>query len=140
MKLTDFTRLKKLMMMTMSGADQEVLTAIRKANELLVTEKVDWDRVLSRMVSLEVEDGAAYDHAPRGVTPRGVTQDAVWMEGQTRRVEAAFSAVWADEPRGSFRQFIMNLQKQWNERHRLTENQRSALFDAAAQARSRGHR
>lgn len=121
MKLTEFRKLKKYMMMTMSGADAEILMAVRKATELLVAEGVDWDRVLDRMVRLEVED---YSHA-----------DADRPLGQ--RIDEAFHAVMADDPRGSTATFVASLHDQWMRRRSLSQNQQAALFKMASEARSR---
>lgn len=121
MKVSDFARLRKYMMMTMSGADSEVLSAMKHANALLVAEGVDWDRVLGRMVTLEVE------RAPPDRSPR--TEDEA--------IEQAFADVEADDPRGSFATFIASLREQWDERGRLSDAQKRALFDAATRSRSR---
>lgn len=121
MKLADFNRLKKYMQMTISGADAEKLFALNKANELLTKEGVDWDRVLDRMVRLEVED---YSHTDED-------------KPLAQRIDEAFAAVLADDPRGSFADFISSLQEQWETKKRLSEKQQAALFKAASEARTR---
>lgn len=121
MKLADFNKLKKFMMMTMSGADAEKLMAVNKANALLVAEGVDWDRVLGRMVTLEVEDASHMD------------EDKPLNE----RINEAFRAVMADDPRGNFATFVASLHDQWQRHHRLSEKQQAALFRAAGEARTR---
>lgn len=121
MKVADFHRLKKFMMMTMSGADQEILVAIKQANALLAREGVDWDRVLGRMVRLEVEDVSHLD------------EDTPLNE----RINEAFRVVMADDPRGGFATFVASLHDQWTRLHRLTQKQQDALFRAASEARTR---
>ena len=118
MKLADFKRLKKFMMMTMSGADGEKLMAINRANALLVGEGVDWDRVLDRMVRLDLE------RAP----PEPPKTDA-------EAINAAFADIEASDPRGSFADFIASLRDQWERTGSLSEKQRASLFDAAARVR-----
>jgi hypothetical protein len=137
-KLSDFKRFKKLMMMTMSGADQEALTAIRHANAMLVAEKSDWDRVLDMKVTLEVEDGSAYA-APTGATARRFDRGGsrpIPSEERAAQIDAAFAAIWASEPTGSYRRFVADVQKQWREKGRLTDNQVSVILDGARKVRS----
>lgn len=121
MKLADFKKLKKLMMSTTSEADAEVLMAIRAANKLLVAEGVDWDRVLDRMVRLEVEDASHLD------ADKPLSQ----------RIDEAFAAVMADDPRGTTATFVASLSDQWQRRGTLSDKQREALFRMASEARSR---
>ena len=121
MRLQDFNLFKKFMMVTMSGADAEKLLALNKANALLVAEGVDWDRVLDRMVRLEVED---YRHEDED-------------KPLTQRIDEAFAAVMADDPRGSTATFVASLSDQWERRHSLSEKQQAALFKMASEARSR---
>lgn len=121
MKVVVFNRLKKFMMMTMSGADQEVLTAIRMANALLMTEGVDWDRVLNRMITLEIEEAPPEHRRDRP---------------ETERIDEAFREIEASDPRGSFADFIASLKEQWDRRHSLSDKQKAALYDAASKTRS----
>lgn len=121
MKLADFNKLKKFMQMTLSGADAEKLMAINKANELLVAEGVDWDRVLDRMVQLEVED---YSHADAD-------------KPLDQRIDEAFRAVMADDPRGGTATFVASLHDQWTRRRSLSQRQQDSLFKMASEARSR---
>jgi len=120
MRLSDFKLLKKFMQMTMSGSDTEILFALRKANVLLVAEGVDWDRVLDRMVHLEVEA------APREPKP-GRTE--------AQEIDEAFAEVEASDPRGSFADFIASLKEQWDDRRSLSDKQKAALFDAVERTR-----
>lgn len=121
MKLDDFRKLKKFMMMTMSGSEAEVAFSIRKANDLLRAEGVDWDRVLDRMVRLEIEDASHMDES----------------KSLDRRIDEAFEAIMADDPRGSFATFIASLHDQWLRHRRLSQKQQDALFKAASEARTR---
>jgi hypothetical protein len=109
------------MQMTISGADAEKLFALNKANALLAEEGVDWDRVLDRMVRLEVEDASHMD-ADRPLN---------------ERIEEAFRAVMADDPRGSTATFVASLHDQWMRRRSLSPRQQESLFKLASEARSR---
>jgi hypothetical protein len=132
-KLKDFNRLKKFMQMTFSDADAEALMAVRQANALLKKDNIDWDRVLNKCVTLDVEEGDHGDDPPSQRPTRGGGHDP-WAN----QIEAAFDAIWASEPKGSFRRFVIDVQKQWKEKGRLSENQRTAILDAARKARSGG--
>lgn len=112
MKLSDFNKLKKFMQMTLSGSDAEKLMAMNKANELLRAENVDWDRVLNRMVHLEVELAPvdADDHA---------------------KVEELLSAAEEADPRGSWADFVASLREQFDRSGRLTPKQVAALEKGA---------
>lgn len=119
MKLADFTKLKKLMQLTQSGNDNEALGALRKANEILTSYQLDWNRVFSRLVKVE--------------TPVESAEDADKPERQ--RIEEAFAAVEDGDPRGSFADFIASLKEQWDQRGYLSEKQKDALFTAASNRR-----
>lgn len=121
MKLADFRKLKKFCMMTMSGSDAEVVFAMKKANDLLRAEGVDWDRVLDRMVRLEVEDVSHMDED----------------KPLRQRIDEAFAAVMADDPRGSTATFVASLHDQWQCHGRLSEKQQASLFKMASEARTR---
>ena len=126
MKLRDFERLKKLMMMTMSGADAERAFALKQANDLLEREGLDWDRVLNRTVTVINEFEPAPEEDP------GADQAAL-----RTRVEAAFAAIEASDPRGSFADFVASLREQWDKRGSLSAAQLDALFKSAKRAEDR---
>lgn len=120
MKLADFNKLKKLMQMTMSGADAEKLFSINKANALLIAEGVDWNRVLDRMVKLDVETAPADDH---------------FDKSEAQLIDEAFATIEASDPRGSFATFIADLKEKWDQHRRLTDGQKAALFKAEEKCR-----
>ena len=122
MKLADFSKLKKLMMLTNSDSDHEALGALRKANALLAANNVDWDRVFGRTVQVVNEFEAEPEDADPGVA----------RLREAARIEAAFETL--SEVRGGFSDFVTSLQDQWEKRRFLSERQKEVLFKAAANA------
>lgn len=115
MKLKDFNTLKKIMARTTSDNDAEALESIRAANRLLASESLTWQRVLDKTVSVrhEIED---------------VPRDFDFAGGVD--INATFERA-LDKATGSFRDFLLSLQEQWEEKAWLSESQKDALFKAA---------
>jgi hypothetical protein len=130
MKLSEFKQLKKLMMMTMSGAPAEVDFALKRANELLAKHGLDWDRVLNKTVTVAHE----FEEADEPADP------ADRRAAEAREVDEAFSAVEASDPRGSFADFISDLKTRWESTRHLSMPQKDALFKAARRAQDGGRR
>lgn len=122
MKLSDFSKLKKLMNMTLSGADQERLVAIDRANEIIKNSNTTWDRVLDRVIKVEVEIESFED--------AGTGPDKVDRATKRREIDEAFATILATDPRGEFADFIASLKQQWDDKGRLTGPQLEALFNA----------
>jgi hypothetical protein len=118
MKLSEFNKLKKLMMMTTSSNDGECLNALRLANGMLMAENVNWDEVLDRSVTV-VHD----EPTPATVTP------APGLDGA--EITQAFNIVYGSRMGDSFRTFIDSLHSQWETRGSLTQKQITALYNAA---------
>lgn len=125
MKLTDFNRLKKFMALTFSENDPEALSGLRQANKLLAAEGIDWNRVLDRMVTLEVED------APSDPSPVNPDKDSI---------KKALQKVLDDCQPGSFRNMLLDYEAQFNERGTLSKRQMEVLFNAAANVGKSKHR
>jgi hypothetical protein len=129
MKLADFRRLCKFMQMTFSDSDNESLMALRQANTILKKENIDWDRVLNRVVTLDVED-APPEPAPHHTRPTPRADD------EAARINDAFASIEDNDPRAGFADFIASLKEQWDRKHHLTAAQKDALFRAADNAGS----
>lgn len=136
MKLSDFRILKKLMNMTLSGADQERLTAIDKANEIVRRSDTTWDRILDRVITIEnqIESVEAATSFTRDGSPSAV---AARRAAFAKRVEEAFAAIEDTDLRGEFADFIASLRSQWDSKGRLSEAQAEALFKSAKRAEER---
>jgi len=136
MKLSDFRKLKLLMNMTLSGADQERLTAIDKANEIVRRSDTTWDRILDRVITIEnqIESVEAATSFARDGSPSAV---AARKAAYAKRVEEAFSVIEDTDPRGDFADFIASLKSQWDSKGRLSEAQAEALFKSAKRAEER---
>lgn len=133
MKIEDFRLLKKLMNMTLSGAEQERLFAIDKANEIIKRANTTWDRVLDRTIKVEVEIEARDEpKAPADVA----RARAEFRAG----IDAAFATIEESDPRGEAADFISSLKSQWAESGRLTGPQIAALrkFELNARRRTEG--
>lgn len=135
MKLSDFALLKKLMNMTLSGADQERLTAIDKANEIIAKSNTTWDRVLDRVIKVEVEIES------RDAPPDPSTTFAR-REAFRKKIDEAFETIEASDPKADAADFIASLKSQWERNGSLSEAQRAALwkFEKNAQAKLEGAR
>ena len=118
MKIADFKKLKKFMMMTLSDADAETMMAIRQANKILTSYGIDWDRVLDRTVTVvnEVEEAPAETDDDR-------------RDGQD--VDEAFAYLG----QGRLTSFIESLQDQWERKRWLSSAQRDALFKTVERER-----
>lgn len=132
MRMRDFLLLKKLMAMTTSDADAEVLMAIRQANLMLSKEGLTWETVFSRTVTVVNEFEAAPDQIDEPATKAG---SSVRIDPEAERIDAAFAAIDDAGTRGSFGDFIESLRDQWEKRRSLSDKQRAALFKAAYERR-----
>lgn len=116
MNLKTFDTFKKMMALTFSENDHEALASLRGANRLLTKEGLDWQRVLSRTVSVinEVEEA-----------PPERTQPPHRDGSDDRRLIA--EAEEAVEDGSEIAEFIGSLRSYYEERGHLTPNQRGAL-------------
>jgi hypothetical protein len=108
-KLDDFVRLKKLMSMTSSDSDAEALGAIRAANRILTTHGYTWEMVLSRTVTVlsavEAMPADEDDAPPFDMALRGAA--------------------------GTFRNTLLSIQAQYEERGFISARQRQVIDEAA---------
>lgn len=125
MKLAAFNQLKKLMQMTKSDADQEALTAVRKANKILDEAGTDWDRVFGRLVTVEQE----IEEAPAAPTLRDPTG-----AGRRRYLNDLLTDVEASAA-GDFVDFVTSLREQFDRTGSLSAGQVEALEKSRARAR-----
>lgn len=109
MNLADFKRLRGMMALTASDNDAEALGAIRAANALLVKNGLLWQNVFDRTVTVTTEVEAMppdEDDAPPFETAlRGAA--------------------------GTFRDTLLSIQAQYEERGWLSARQRQVVDDAA---------
>ncbi len=127
MKLESFRKLKLMMNKTMSGTDAERLTAIDMANKIVVESNTTWDRILDRVISIDVPIEAAAARSSEGV-------DKEVRAAFVKKVNDAFEVIEASDPRGSFTDFIASLKDQWDARGRLSPAQLDALWAARDRA------
>lgn len=123
MKLTDFTRLRKLMGLTVSDNDHEALQALRSANAILKQNDITWDKFFSRTVTVVNDFDAAPDDEPNSEGKR-----------RAKMVDQAFEVLARKELRGDAEDFIASLQEQWANNGYLSEKQQEALFKFARNA------
>jgi hypothetical protein len=114
-KLDDFVRLKKLMSLTSSDSDAEALGAIRAANKVLTTSGYTWEMVLSRTVTVlsavEAMPADEDEAPPFDMALRGAA--------------------------GTFRDTLLSIQAQYEERGFISARQRQVVEDAAERAAER---
>lgn len=134
MKLADFNRLKKLLNMTLSGADGERLTAIDMANEIVRKSDTTWDRILDRVIKVDVMVESVEDALKDrpGGGDKAATQ-AIFR----KKVDDAFVTIEESDPRGSWADFVADLKSQWERNGRLSEAQVEAVFKGARNAEQR---
>lgn len=132
MKIKTFHTLKRLMQQTTSDNDHEALSALRKANDLLKADGVDWDRVFARTVQVINEFEAAPDDGEWLID-----SSKLWRQQSATRIDAAFEVLGRKELRGEAEDFIASLQEQWLTRRSLSEKQQEALFKFARNAEER---
>lgn len=134
MKIEDFRKLKLFLNMTPSGSDQEVLTAMRKANEIVARSNTTWDRILDRVIKVEVEIESREQASGRSSEPSAV---AARRAAHAKRVEEAFAAIEATDPRGEFADFVADVKAQWERTGRLSDAQYEAIMRSARRAEER---
>jgi hypothetical protein len=120
MTATEFEKFIKLMMMTTSSQDYEALSAMRKANALLAGMNRNWEEVLRGKVS--VKGGEGYQQPFNNFTKHDDAREIdPWFEKLLREVS----------PSSSFREFVEDVHKYWEQRGYLTEAQYRAIKKAA---------
>ena len=126
-------RFVKLMMLSTSDADQEALAALRKANAMLASAKINWADVLvsvlddelrrPRRKSKPAEPPAEPAEPPP--PPRQRFDDAM-------TINVMFATVYQHGiGNGGFAKFIESIQQYWDAYGFLTEKQFTALKNAA---------
>lgn len=134
MKIEQFRLLKKFMMMTMSGSEAEVNMAIKKANEAVVEAGTDWNKILDRVVKVELEIESADVAEGRSTEPGAAAASKV---ARAKLVNDAFKTIEESDPRGDAADFIASLKDQWDRRGFLTDLQMKALLKFEKNARDK---
>jgi hypothetical protein len=90
----DWDRLEKLLNMTASQHDAEVLTAIRMSNNLLKQNRIKWADVLAKPKQIEPKARAAvkpeYDYDPRHTVRASLDVGVMEMRARIR----SYPAIW----------------------------------------------
>lgn len=117
MKLSEFNRLKKMMMMTTSPNDSEALVALRIANKVIAEQGYTWNDVFARLVKVEepMESMAAVENTPRENS----------RDDKNQRIKDAFSFL---ESRGVTSSFLKSIEEQFEDKGWLSQAQQDALF------------
>lgn len=122
MSLTDYDRLKKFMNMTESGVDAEALSALRKANAVLMKYNYTWDAVFARLITTEVES-APIEHASLHTdVPKPMSDD---------EINAMFQRALEKVKAGSFRDTLLSIQASWTNKHFLSPRQLATVLKAS---------
>lgn len=118
MKVAEFNLLKKLMAMTTSDVDAEALMAIRRANDILKRNATDWDKVFSRLVTLDVEAASEVRGQPAG-NARTAAGRARYLGDLLDDAEGSAS--------GTFVDFVASVREQFERTGDLSSAQVEAL-------------
>src|SRR5262245_58815708 len=123
----------KLMMMTQSPNDGEALTALRKANAKLAAINRNWEELLRGKVA----QSDFPDAPPMGgdlKTGRGVQYTDPFISTMLDDILQSLS------PGSSFRDFISDVNRFWEEKGFLTEKQYAAIKKSWDNTQRRGRR
>lgn len=138
--LADLTQLRKLMGMTGSDADGEALNALRMANRLLKKSDLSWADILDRCVTASAANGSGYTTS----TMRAGADDGFDEERGEDNLDETIQNAF-DELRGvmlspSFRAFVDDVERKWNQTGYLTPGQRAPILKAVKNVRERRRR
>jgi len=135
--LADLTQLRKLMGMTGSDADGEALNALRMANRLLKKSDLTWSDVLDRCISVTTVNG--------GYQAQGASGDDGFDEERNEgnlddTIQNAFDELRGVSMSASFRAFVDDVERKWNQTGYLTPGQRAPILKAVKNIRERRRR
>lgn len=128
MSVKEFGQLKKFMMMTTSDNDQEVLTAVRMANNILKKHNVNWDAVFARLVKVGNQIESVDDVEAKVMSGARSSRD---------RIKEALEIALTNAS-GSFYGFLSDLGEQLDRTGRLSQAQEDAIIKSAQRAGWRG--
>lgn len=134
MNLADFRKLKLMMNMTISGSDQEKLTAIAKVNEIIAKSNTTWDRILDRVIKVDVMVESVED--AMSSRPGGGDNDAA-RAAFRKKIDDAFTTIEESDPTGTWADFVGDLKNQWTRNGRLSEAQTEAILKGAKRVEER---
>lgn len=117
MNAKNLNKIQKLLMMTTSDNDQEVITAVRSANKVLASENLTWIQFCQGRVISVTE-------APPEKPERTVTDDE-FIQAAVTVANMGLS--------GSFGRMCESILDQWNRGKKLSNRQRVIIVDAADQ-------
>lgn len=115
-----FDQFVKLMMMTTSTHDGEVLNAIRMANSMLASTNQNWDELLHSKVRME---------APSSSRPQASGKR---RHTDAREIDPMFQELFDTVSQSSsFYKFVESVHTFWEQNGFLTDNQYQAISKAA---------
>jgi hypothetical protein len=112
----------KLLRMTESSHDGEVLNAARMANALLNKHNVNWDEALRGQVPMVDADPFATIPDPK---PKGIHYD------NKTEIDAYFEQL-NQRDLGSFRDYVVSVHEWWTQKGFLTQKQYDVIKKSAA--------
>lgn len=135
--LADLNQLRKLMGMTGSDADGEALNALRMANRLLKKSDLTWTDVLNRCISVTTVNS--------GYQAQGASGDDGFDEERNEgnlddMIQNAFDELRGVSMSASFRAFVDDVERKWNQTGYLTPGQRAPILKAVKNVRERRRR
>ncbi len=137
--LADLTQLRKLMGMTGSDSDGEALNALRMANRLLKKSDLSWADVLDRCVTASAVNGSGYTTSTRADADDGFDEDH-GEDSLDETIQNAFDELRGVQMSPSFRAFVDDVERKWNQTGYLTPGQRAPILKAVKNVRERMRR
>lgn len=130
--MIDRPRLIKLLMMTTSVNDAEALVAIRMANTMLKEARQDWQSLLG--VGSSRPPVPPRPRQPSRPMGRGVFETEPPRKYTDPDIPRMLKSLLRDT-KGSFRDFLLSIEENWNEKEYLTRGQYEALVNAYERAK-----
>lgn len=138
MKLKTFNTLKKIMQQTVTDNDAVALQAIRAANKILATEGITWERVFTRLVT--VQNDSEVEENPDLARHQAEQRPAARASGKPKvrspedeRIESIviLAEEAAEHQSQGTREFVEDVRRHWDEKGWLSKKQIDKLREVA---------
>lgn len=136
MNLKDYAMFRKLLQMTLSSNDGEALTAIRKANGLLLADNKNWEELLDNKVSVSTEASFTQEKWKSTKPEEHFEEPEDDPEEHTiEHIEHMFQTLIGHEVvggirPGSFRDMVEDIYYRWQQTNHLTKKQFKVIKNA----------
>lgn len=125
MNLKIFEQFRNALQETLSPNDEEALSAVRRANAILLADNKSWKELLAGKVSVTMSVLEGHPNQVQAYVKGGQKVKATDEE-----IEYWFEEVLTGRNSPGFRSFLESLYEQWGKSHRLTSEQIRCLKEA----------